>query len=107
MTHVTIDDFTKMGLKVGIVEKVEDVEGADKLYKLTVDTGEKRTLIAGVKKQYTPEQLLNKKIVVITNLEPATIRGIKSEGMLLAASDGDKISIITPDEDVPAGAKVS
>jgi methionyl-tRNA synthetase len=107
MTYVTIDDFVRMGLKVGIVEKVEDVEGADKLYKLTVNTGEKRTLIAGVKQQYTPEQLLNKKIVVITNLEPATIRGVKSEGMLLAASDGGKISIITPDEDVPAGAKVS
>ncbi len=107
MTHVTIDDFTKMGLKVGVVEKVEDVQGADKLYKLTVDTGEKRTLIAGVKKQYTPEQLLNKKIIVITNLEPATIRGIKSEGMLLAASSGDKISIISPDSDVPAGSKVS
>jgi methionyl-tRNA synthetase len=107
MTHVTIDDFTQMGLKVGIVEKVEDVEGADKLYKLTVNTGEKRTLIAGVKKQYTPEQLLNKKIVVITNLEPATIRGITSEGMLLAASDGEKLSIITPDSDIPAGSKVS
>jgi len=107
MAHVTIDDFTQMGLKVGVIEKVEDVEGADKLYKLTVNTGERRTLVAGVKKQYTPEQLLNKKIVVITNLEPATIRGIKSEGMLLAASDGDKISIITPDEDVPAGSKVS
>jgi methionyl-tRNA synthetase len=107
MTNVTIDDFIKMGLKVGIIEEVEDVQGADKLYKLTVNTGEKRTLIAGVKEYYTPEQLLNKKIVVITNLEPATIRGIKSEGMLLAASSGDKISIITPDDDVPAGAKVS
>ena len=107
MTHVTLDDFTKMGLKVGVVEKVEDVQGADKLYKLTVDTGEKRTLIAGVKEQYTPEQLLNKRIVVITNLEPATIRGIKSEGMLLAASSEGKISIISPDEDVPAGSKVS
>jgi len=107
MNHVTIDDFTQMGLKVGIVEKVEDVEGADKLYKLTVNTGEKRTLIAGVKQQYTPEQLLNKKIVVITNLEPATIRGITSEGMLLAASSGDKLSIITPDSNVPAGSKIS
>jgi methionyl-tRNA synthetase len=107
MTHVTIDDFTQMGLKVGVIEKVEDVEGTDKLYKLTVNTGEKRTLVAGVKLQYTPEQLQNKRIVVITNLEPATIRGIKSEGMLLAASSGDKISIITPDDDVPAGSKVS
>jgi len=96
-----------MGLKIGIIEKVEDVEGADKLYKLTVNTGEKRTLIAGVKQQYTPEQLQNKKVVVITNLEPATIRGITSEGMLLAASSGDKLSIISPDDDIPAGSKVS
>ncbi len=107
MTHVTIDDFTQMGLKVGIIEKVEDIEGADKLYKLTVDTGEKRTIVAGIKQQYTPEELLNKRIVVITNLESATIRGVQSEGMLLAASGGDKISIISPDEDVPAGSKVS
>ncbi len=107
MSHVTIDDFTQMGLKIGIIEKVEDVEGADKLYKLTVNTGEKRTLIAGVKQQYTPEQLQNKKVVVITNLEPATIRGITSEGMLLAASSGDKLSIISPDDDIPAGSKVS
>jgi len=107
MTHVTIDDFTQMGLKVGVVEKVEDIEGADKLYKLTVNTGEKRAIVAGIKQQYTPEELLNKRIVVITNLEPATIRGVKSEGMLLAASSGDKISVISPDEDVPAGSKVS
>jgi methionyl-tRNA synthetase len=107
MNHVTIDDFTQMGLKVGIIEKVKDIEGADKLYKLTVNTGEKRTIVAGIKQQYTPEELLNKRIVVITNLEPATIRGVESEGMLLAASSGDKISIISPDEDVPAGSKVS
>ena len=107
MTHVTIDDFTQMGLKVGVIEKVEDIEGADKLYKLTVDTGEKRTIVAGIKQQYSPEELLNKRIVVITNLEPATIRGVQSEGMLLAASGGDKVSIVSPDEDVPAGSKVS
>jgi methionyl-tRNA synthetase len=107
MSHVTIDDFLKMGLKIGEIEKVEDVEGADKLYKLIVDTGEKRTLVAGIKQKYSPEELLGKKIVVITNLEPANIRGVKSEGMLLAASNGDIISIISPDQDVPAGSKVS
>jgi methionyl-tRNA synthetase len=107
MSHVTIDDFLQMGLKIGEIEKVEDVEGADKLYKLIVDTGEKRTLVAGIKQKYSPEELLGKKIVVITNLEPANIRGVKSEGMLLAASNGDIISIISPDQDVPAGSKVS
>jgi len=107
MSHVTIDDFTQMGLKVGKIEKIEDVEGADKLYKLTVDTGEKRTIVAGIKQKYSPEELQDKKIVVITNLEPATIRGVTSEGMLLAASSGDKLSIISPDSDIPAGSKVS
>jgi methionyl-tRNA synthetase len=107
MSHVTIDDFTQMGLKIGKIEKVEDIEGADKLYKLTVDTGEKRTIVAGIKQKYSPEELLDKKIVVITNLEPATIRGVTSEGMLLAASNGDKLSIISPDSDIPSGAKVS
>jgi methionyl-tRNA synthetase len=107
MSPVKIVDFNQMGLKIGIIEKVEDIEGADKLYKLTVNTGEKRTIVAGIKKQYRPDQLLNKKVVIVTNLEPATIRGVKSEGMLLAASNGEVISIISPDSDVPAGAKVS
>ncbi len=108
MTYITIDDFTKMGLKIGVIKKVENIEGADRLYKLTVDIGEKQhTLVAGIKQQYAPGDLMNKKIVVVTNLEPATIKGIKSEGMLLAASSGDKISIITPDSEVPVGSKVS
>lgn len=107
MSHVSIDDFTQLGLKIGKIEKVQDIEGADKLYKLTVDTGEKRTIVAGIKQKYTPEELQDKKIVVITNLEPATIRGVTSEGMLLAASSGDSLSIISPDSDIPAGSKVS
>jgi len=108
MAYVTIDDFSKMGLKVGVIKKVENIEGADRLYKLMVDTGEKqRTLVAGIKQQYTPEDLMDKRIVVVTNLEPATIKGVKSEGMLLAASSDGKISIITPDSEVPAGSKVS
>ena len=107
MSTVTIDDFTKLGLKTGKIEKVEEIEGADKLYKLTVDTGEKRTIVAGIKQTYSPEELLNKQIIVITNLEPATIRGVTSEGMLLAANSGDKLSVISPDIDIPAGSKVS
>jgi methionyl-tRNA synthetase len=107
MPFVTKDNFNQMGLKIGIIEKVEEIKGADKLYKLTVDTGEKRTIVAGLKQHYTPEQLLDKKVVVITNLEPATIRGVKSEGMLLAAGNGEAISIITPDSDVLPGTKVT
>jgi len=86
---------------------VTDVEHADKLYKLTVDLGEeKRTLIAGLKSIYTKEELEGRNIVVITNLQPATIRGIKSEGMLLAADSGEVISILSPDKDVAPGTEV-
>ena len=105
--YVTIDDFKKMGLKIGKIVEVTDVEHADKLYKLTVDLGEeKRTLIAGLKSIYTKEELEGRNIVVITNLQPATIRGIKSEGMLLAADSGEVISILSPDKDVAPGTEV-
>jgi len=107
MPNISIDDFNQMVLKVGVIEEVEDIEGADKLYKLIVDTGEKRTLVAGIKEQYKVEDLKGKRIVVITNLEPVTIRGIRSDGMLLAAVDGDTISIISPDQDVRPGTNVS
>ena len=105
--YVTIDDFKKMGLKIGKIVEVTDVEHADKLYKLTVDLGEeKRTLIAGLKSIYTKEELEGRNIVVITNLQPATIRGVKSEGMLLAADSGEVISILSPDKDVAPGTEV-
>ena len=107
MPNININDFNQMVLKVGVIEEVEDIEGADKLYKLIVDTGEKRTLVAGIKEQYKVEDLKGKRIVVITNLEPVTIRGIRSDGMLLAAVDGDTISIISPDQDVRLGTNVS
>jgi len=107
MEYVTIDDFKKLGLKVGKVEKVETVEGANKLYKLTVNLGdETRTLVAGLRPYYTEEELQDKLIVVITNLEHATIRGVKSEGMLLAADDGRVVSIVSPDKEVAPGSEV-
>ncbi len=107
MEYVTIDDFKKLGLKVGKVEKVDTVEGANKLYKLTVNLGdETRTLVAGLRPYYTEEELQDKLIVVITNLEPATIRGVKSEGMLLAADDGRVVSIVSPDKEVAPGSEV-
>ena len=105
---VTIQDFKKMGLKTGKIISVERVENADKLYKLQVDLGnEKRTLVAGLVKYYSEDELLGKTIIVITNLEPAVIRGIKSEGMLLAAESGEIVSILQPDKDVPPGSEIS
>ncbi len=107
VNNISFEEFKKMELKIGIIEDVEEIEGADKLYKLIVNTGEERTLVAGVKERYKIEDLMGKKIVVVTNLEPVTIKGIRSEGMLLAAIDGEVISIVIPDQDVKPGSSVS
>lgn len=95
--YITIDDLEKVELKVGQILEVERIEKADKLYKLTVDLGsEKRTIVSGLVKYYTPEQLLNKQVVVVANLKPVTLRGVESQGMLLAAGD-DVVKLLTLD----------
>jgi len=105
---IPFSDFQKIELRIGKVENVEEVEGLDKLYKLTVDLGEreKRTLLAGLKESHQPYELLGKLIVVIANLEPREIKGVKSEGMLLAAISGEKPIILIPEEEVKPGSKV-
>jgi len=104
---ISFGDFEKLEMKVAKVESVEKVPGTDKLYKMVVDTGEKRTIVAGVADQYTPEDLIGKSIVVLTNLEPRKIRGIESNGMLLAAVDSaGKISIIAPMREIAPGTGV-
>ena len=86
--YITINELEKVELKVGQILEVERIEKADKLYKLTVDLGtEKRTIVSGFVKYYTPEQLLNKQVVVVANLKPVKLRGVESQGMLLAAGD--------------------
>jgi methionyl-tRNA synthetase len=109
MDNITFDYFTKMDLRVAEIKACEDVEGADKLYKLTINIGEERTIVAGIKLHYTKEELVGKKIAVVTNLEPRTLRGIESHGMLLAASSEDKSAIVllTLDKDIAPGAKIS
>lgn len=95
--YITIDELEKVELKVGQVLEVERIEKADKLYKLTVDLGtEKRTIVSGLVKYYTPEQLLNKQVVVVANLKPVKLRGVESQGMLLAAGD-DVVKLLTLD----------
>ncbi len=107
---VSIKDFMNFDLRVAEILTAEPVPGADKLLKLTVDIGtEQRTLVAGIALAYKPEDLPGKKIVIITNLEPATIRGVKSEGMLLAGSvpgDDTTVALLTPEKPLPNGAKV-
>lgn len=109
MENVTLDHFKSMELKVAEIKAAEDIEGADKLYKLTIDIGEERTIVAGIKQFYTKEELIGKKIVVVANLEPRTLRGITSHGMLLAASTDDRshLTLLTVDRDIPSGSKVS
>ena len=102
------NEFAKTKLKVALVLKAEKVAGADKLLKLEIDLGdEKRQIVAGVAEFYTPEQITGKKIIVVANLKPARIRGIDSNGMLLAAKKGKQLTLVTPDSDLPAGADVS
>ncbi len=103
-----ISEFAKADLRVAEVIEAKRVEGADKLLHLRIDIGkEKRYIVAGIAQHYSPEEMLSKKIIVVTNLKPAVIRGIESNGMLLAAKAGKKLVLLTPDGDVPAGAKIS
>jgi methionyl-tRNA synthetase len=104
---ISIDGLTKVEIKTGKVVKAEAVEGSDKLIRLEVDTGEPRQIVAGIGKAYRPEDLEGKTIVVVTNLKPAKLMGIESQGMLLAAtgSDGEP-SVLMPDKEVPPGSKI-
>jgi len=105
--EITIDEFSKVDLRVAEVLKAEKVKNADKLLKLEVDLGaEKRTVVAGIAEYYRPDEMVGKKIILVANLKPAKIRGITSQGMILAASKGDKLGVITLDRDIPAGTRV-
>jgi len=107
MDIITFDEFKRMDFRVGEIMKAERVEGTEKLVKMKVNIGaETRQMIGGIADTYTPEELEGKKVIVIVNLKPAVIRGIESQGMLLAAEVGGKAIIPVFTEDVPAGAKV-
>ncbi len=109
MDNITFDDFIKVDLRVAEVKSCEEIDGADKLYKLTIDAGEERTIVAGIKQHYAKDELIGRKIIIVANLEPRKLRGILSHGMLLAASNEDKSSVVllTPDKEIPNGSKVS
>ena len=109
MENITFEHFKTMELKVAQIKACDDIEGADKLYKLTIDIGEERIIVAGIKQFYSKEELVGKKIAVVANLEPRTLRGITSHGMLLAAHSDDKTSLtlITVDKDISNGSKIS
>ena len=104
---ISFDDFKKMELKIARIVAVDDHPTADKLLLLKINTGDRdKQIVAGIKKFYEKEQLINKQIVIIDNLEPVALRGQVSEGMLLAAGDEDGISILSPDRLVKEGSLV-
>lgn len=114
MTHENIiqfEDFAKLDLRVGEIIEVEEIEGADLLWKLKVDLGEigERTICAGIKKYYSKEELQNKKIIVVVNLAPRKMRGIESQGMLLAAGSKEEniCVLVSPEKDVGNGLRIS
>jgi methionyl-tRNA synthetase len=106
---IGIEDFAKVELRVGLVKSAERIQGADKLLKLLVDIGDEvRQVLAGIAMGYTPEELVGRKVVVVTNLAPRKMRGLESNGMLLAAAAGadGKPVLCTFAEDIPVGSKV-
>lgn len=112
INEITIDDFAKIALRVGKIVTAEKVEKADKLLKFSVQIGEEtRTIVSGIAKFYTPEEMVGKNVVVVYNLKPAKLRGIESQGMLLCACEKDekgeeRIVLVTPEKPVMSGSTV-
>jgi|SRR5438067_9992863 len=104
----TLADFQKIELRVATVKSAELHPNADRLLVLKIDIGgEERQIVAGIRASYEPQTLVGKQVVVVANLEPATLRGIESQGMLLAGHDQDRVVVVTIDAAVAAGSKVS
>ena len=104
---LTFNEWQKLDIRIGRIKEIKDHPEADKLYILKIDIGKEIQLVAGLKQHYKKEELLNKKIVVLTNLEPKKLRGVESQGMLLAADNGKGIiSILIPDKDIEIGSVI-
>jgi methionyl-tRNA synthetase len=104
---ISIDQFRSIELRVGTVRAAEVHPKADRLLVLRVDVGgEERQLVAGIRAHYDPAVLVGRQVVVVANLEPAELRGVQSQGMVLAASDGHRVVLLAPDQAVAAGAVV-
>jgi len=104
---VSFEDFKKLEIKIARIKEVNDHPRADRLYVLIVDLGDKtKQIVAGIRNFYKKEDLVGRQIVVIDNLEPAVLRGVESQGMLLASSDDKGISVLMPDRDVALGSIV-
>ncbi len=107
LPQISIDDFFKVELRVGKVLECEKVENADKLLKSRIQIGDEiRTIVSGIAKFYTPEEMVGKRVVVVTNLQPRKMRGIVSEGMILCASNDDELKIVSPEGEIASGSEV-
>ncbi len=103
----TYEDFKKIEFRVGRIKEVNDHPNADRLYVVIVEMGDKtKQVIAGIKNFYTKEELVGRQVVIVDNLDPATLRGVESQGMLLAASDDEGMSIVTLDRPRKLGSVV-
>jgi len=109
MDTITYEDFAKLEIRIGEIKTVEIVEEADKLLRLTVDFGEEtpRQIISGIRTYFeNPEWLVGKKCPFVTNLQPRTIRGFESQGMILAASADETLALLFPHQDLPVGTRI-
>ncbi len=115
MENISIDKFREIDLRVAKITAAERIEGTDKLLRLELDLGpstdsgearEKRQIVSGIAEHYTPESLVGREIIVVFNLESRTLKGVESNGMLLAASGEDFISLLQPDKEVPPGSRI-
>jgi len=108
MDTIQYEDFAKLDIRIGTVRAAELVPETDKLIKCTVDFGELgvRTIVSGIALYRTPESIVGKQLPYIVNLAPRILRGVESQGMLLAASVGDKLALLEPDTDAPPGTKI-
>lgn len=107
---ISYEDFEKLDLRVGEIIDAEEIPNADKLYKLTINIGEEtRTVCAGIKQYYPKDDLKGKKIILLANLAPRKLRGIESQGMLLAASteNHEEVVLLSPESDIENGSKIS
>ncbi|UCG67339.1 MAG: methionine--tRNA ligase [Deltaproteobacteria bacterium] len=103
---VDLEDFQRLDLRVGIIKQAEPISGSDKLLKLTVDVGEERTIVAGLAPYYQADELRNKQVIVVVNLKPVKLRGVESQGMVLAAEDESGVHLATTDTEGTPGATI-
>jgi methionyl-tRNA synthetase len=106
---IRYDEFSKIELRTAKIVNVEEIENSNKLYKLTVDAGEEQTriIIAGIKRYYKKDELIGKNIVIIINIEPRSLAGIQSQGMLLAAEDDlGNVVLLTLDKEIKPGSNI-